>query len=114
LVVYDLEKEYTFKVKRKVIDSNAENGDEEVDIRGKGDIVLERKFNFEVRAIIADHKDKTRGDRDGLVIVTKDGTVYYTNKGTIATFLPYNSQAVTTAILLDYSFCENSYFLTLH
>ena len=114
MVVYDLEKEYTFKVKRKVIDSNAENGDEEVEIRGKGDIVLERKFNFEVRAIIADHKDKTKGDRDGLVIVTKDSTIYYTNKGTITTFLPYNSQAATNTILLDYSFCEHTYFLTLH
>ena len=73
---------------------------------------MEREFQFKIKGIYADFKDREKGDKDGLVIVAEDGTVYYTKKGTITTFLPYKHSNDDKLLFLD--FCEHKYLLTLH
>ena len=95
ITVYDLEAEGMEKVRRSLIDGSVKRGspaDEYVEVVRKGNITLERTFNFEIKGIVTDKKDSEEGDIDGLVLITDEDTVYYTNKGSIVTYLPYKNR----------------------
>ena len=95
ITVYDLEVEGIEKVRRSLIDRSIKRGspaDEYVEIARKGNITLERTFNFKIKGIVTDKKDSEEGDIDGLVLITDEDTVYYTNKGSIVTYLPYKNR----------------------
>lgn len=57
----------------------------------KGDIVLERNFNFKIKNLITDYKDKNHGNPDSLMLLSEDDTFYLTIKGTITSYLPYKN-----------------------
>ena len=73
--------------------------------------MLERKFSFEIKQLLADHKEQGQG-YPGLILVSRDGSVFSTQSGTIQTFVPYchSSPCVITAV----DFCERLFLATLH
>ena len=69
-MVFDLTKEETKMVSLSELSGREVDKDQQVVAWKKGEIILERTFNFKIRDLVTDAKDKAFGNPSTLMLVT--------------------------------------------